>query len=83
MPNGKVIGKISGLVIFVVVLLLTTQCATKTVPAPNLPKDILGISVGMSKADAQKRLEEIAQFEREDVIFRDQIILIAEFSRSY
>ena len=55
-----------GLVVFVVILLTLTQCASKTAPAPSLPKDILGISVGMSKADAQKRLEEIAQFERED-----------------
>jgi len=66
MYNGKVIGKTPGLIIVVVLLLTMTQCASKTVPAPNLPKDILGISVGMSKADAQKRLEEIAQFESED-----------------
>jgi len=38
-------------------------CAAKT--SPDLPKDILGISVGMSKADAQRRLEEIATFESE------------------
>jgi len=66
MYNGKVIGKTPGLIIVVVLLLTMTQCASKTVPAPNLPKDILGISVGMSKADAQKRLEEIAQFVSED-----------------
>jgi len=66
MYNGKVIGKTPGLIIVVVLLLTMTQCASKTVPAPNLPKDILGISVGMNKADAQKRLEEIAQFESED-----------------
>jgi len=39
------------------------QCSAKI--APNLPKDILGISVGMNKADAQRRLEEIATFESE------------------
>jgi len=47
-------------------LLTVTQCATKAVPAPDLPKDILGIRVGMGRDDAQRRLEEIAQFLRED-----------------
>jgi hypothetical protein len=66
MTIGKSIGNMLGLVVFIVTLLSITQCASKTAPTPNLPKDILGISVGMSKADAQKRLEEIAQFESED-----------------
>lgn len=52
--------------IFVVVLLTTLQCTAKSEPASDLPKDILGISVGISKADAQKRLEEIAVFERDE-----------------
>lgn len=45
-------------------MLAGIQCATK--PAVEPPKDILGISMGMAKADAQKRLEEIAVFERDD-----------------
>lgn len=50
---------------FVALPLITLQCGgTKTVQ--NLPHDILGISVGMNKADAQKRLEEIAVFERDE-----------------
>ena len=42
--------------------LALTQCASNS-SAKNLPQDILGISVGMDKADVQKRLQEIAQFE--------------------
>lgn len=50
--------------IVIVILLTMTHCANKT--ASDLPKDILGISIGMDKAEAQKRLEQIAQFESED-----------------
>jgi len=57
----SIIRKVIGLVFTVVILLTTLQCSAKI--APNLPKDILGISIGMSKADAQQRLEEIATFE--------------------
>lgn len=46
--------------VFSVLLLSMTHCARKTV---DLPKDLLGIYVGMNQADAQKRLEEIAVFE--------------------
>lgn len=42
-----------------------TQCS-KHSPVSQLPKDILGISVGMNKPDAQKRLEEIAVFDSEN-----------------
>ena len=40
------------------------QCANHSQSAVNLPRDILGISVGMNKQDASRRLEEIAVFER-------------------
>ena len=52
--------------VFAIALLMTIQCATKSAPATDLPKDILGISVGMSKDDAQKHLQEIAKFERSE-----------------
>ncbi len=35
-------------------------------PAPALPKDLFGISVGESRDEAQKRLSEIATFERDE-----------------
>ena len=50
--------------ILILLLFVITQCAPKS--ASELPKDILGISIGMSKNDAQKRLEEIALFERDE-----------------
>jgi hypothetical protein len=46
--------------VFSVLLLSMTQCARKTA---DLPKDLLGIYIGMNQEDAQKRLEEIAVFE--------------------
>jgi len=61
---NKSILKTLGFGIAIVILLTLTQCAKRV--ASDLPKDILGISVGMDKAEAQKRLEEIAQFESED-----------------
>lgn len=48
---------------FLVVLMTILQCSTKT--TPMLPKDILGISIGMSKAETQSRLETIASFQSE------------------
>jgi hypothetical protein len=57
----KTILRTLGLSIGIVILLMMTQCTGRT--APNLPRDILGISVGMSKAGAQQRLEEIATLE--------------------
>jgi len=59
----SILCKVIGLVFALVILLTITQCSAKI--APNLPKDILGISVGMNKPDAQRRLEEIATFESE------------------
>jgi hypothetical protein len=46
--------------VFSVLLLSMTQCTRKTA---DLPRDLLGIYIGMHQEDAQKRLEEIAVFE--------------------
>lgn len=50
---------------FVVFLLTVLQCSHKTVS--ESPKDILGISVGMSRDSAEHRLREIGKFSRDDV----------------
>jgi hypothetical protein len=42
------------------------QCANHSQSAVNPPRDILGISIGMNKQDASRRLEEIAVFERDE-----------------
>ena len=66
MNERKVISKrfvLSGLVIL---LLSISQCATKPPAKANVPGDILGISVGMNKEAAQKHLQDIAQFERDE-----------------
>lgn len=55
-----------GLFIGLIFISLTIQCGGKQATGKVPPQDILGISVGMNKADAQKRLEEIAQFVSED-----------------
>ncbi len=47
-----------------VFLLSMANCAPRQ--TVELPKDILGIRVGMSKEEAQKRLEEISEFERDE-----------------
>ena len=60
---NRTIRKTFGFGICAVIILTTMQCAERA--APDLPSDILGISIGMNKADAQKRLEEIATFESE------------------
>jgi len=57
----SIICKITALLCASVILLTIMQCSAKT--APDLPRDILGISIGMNKADTQQRLEEIATFE--------------------
>ena len=51
-------------IFFFVVLLTVTQCARKTAPAPDLPKDILGVSIGMSKTETEQHLREVGQLER-------------------
>lgn len=53
-----------GLSICIVILLTMTQCAGRTVS--DLPKDILGISVGMNKESVERRLREIGKLEREE-----------------
>ena len=60
----KYFPKIVKLLILAVCLSTITGCSNKSSAA--LPKDISGISVGMNKTDAQKRLEEIAVFERSE-----------------
>ena len=60
---NSVICKIMASGCFVVVLMTILQCSAKT--SPNLPKDILGIRIGMSKTEVQSRLEPIAGFESE------------------
>lgn len=56
-----------GLFLFVGIILpfVFLQCGGKKANA-EFPHDISGISVGMNKADAQKRLEEIAVFQRDE-----------------
>lgn len=64
MSYGKNIrGRFRLLVILFALVVSASACAK---PAANLPKDILGVSVGMSKDDAERRLREIAKFMRED-----------------
>lgn len=63
---NQTIIKCVGVFVGLVAVLFLTQCAGKTATAKTLPQDILGISVGMNKADAQKRLEEIGQMTSED-----------------
>lgn len=46
------------------VSLIVMQCATKT--APTLPKDILGVSVGMPREDAVKRLRQVGKYQRNE-----------------
>ncbi|MGI8788879.1 MAG: hypothetical protein ACR2HG_14145 [Pyrinomonadaceae bacterium] len=63
----KQLVKMIRLIVFVLVFPALLQCANKaTNSAVVLPKDILGLSVGMSKADADRRLREIADFERDE-----------------
>jgi hypothetical protein len=53
-------GRALASLVFAVLLLNITNCARK--PA-DLPRDLLGIHIGMNQEDAQKHLEEIAVFE--------------------
>lgn len=53
-----------GLSVLILIMLAGIQCATRSASEP--PRDILGIGIGMTRADAQKRLEEIAFFERNE-----------------
>src|SRR5688500_12478477 len=51
----------SNIIILVVVTLIASACSVKQTAV--LPKDLLGISVGMNRSEAIKRLQEIAEFE--------------------
>lgn len=51
------------LIILLIIVGMMTQCAVQNPTA--LPTDIKGISLGMSKEEAQRRLEEIAVIESE------------------
>lgn len=65
--------KISISVLFVL-LLAMVNCASKNSAANSveLPKDVVGIKLGMSKEEAEKRLKEIGQFQA-DAEKRQQI----------
>ena len=69
--SKRVLNSLTAVCLSLLFSLALTQCASNS-SAKNLPKDILGISVGMDKADVQKRLQEIAQFES-DLRRRQQI----------
>lgn len=46
-------------------MLVCLQCAKVPTPTQTgLPQDVLGVSVGMTKEDAEKRLKDIANFDR-------------------
>lgn len=62
--DGYFFNLASRLCVLIVVVSAMTQCAVK--PASELPKDILGISIGMKKDAAEPRLKEIAKLARLD-----------------
>ena len=62
----RLFAKLLAINILALLLMTLSQCASKATPAADLPKDILGVSVGMNKDEARKRLEEVAQFVSED-----------------
>jgi len=48
-------------------LLCAANCGAPAVESPkDLPKDLLGVRIGMSKDEAQKSLEQVAVFTREE-----------------
>ncbi len=57
--------KLIKFILLIVLLVTILQCSNKTVA--ELPKNILGISVGMNKDDAERRLREIGKFSRDEV----------------
>ena len=63
------------LTLFIVLLLTILQCSNKT--GSELPKDILGVSVGMSRDDAERQLRQIGKFSREEA-GRQQLWLVRE-----
>ncbi len=56
------IKRVSAIQLLLSLLLTMSQCARGR--RVELPRDILGIYVGMKREDAKRRLEEIAKFER-------------------
>ena len=65
MENRRFISRVVFVFAALAFSLFVLQCGgTKT--AKNLPHDILGINVGMNKAEVQKRLEEIAVFDKDE-----------------
>lgn len=62
--NGNFFRLASRLCILIIAVSVITQCAAKRVS--ELPKDIFGVSVGMSKTDAESRLKEAAKLIRLD-----------------
>lgn len=60
MVKGK---KGSGFVLLLLLVMAALECSK---PAPDLPKDLFGIRIGMSRDAAQKRLTETADFERDE-----------------
>lgn len=49
-----------------ITVVVSSQCAWQNRSPANLPDDIMGVSIGMNKDDAKRRLEEIAVFERDE-----------------
>lgn len=66
MSDRRTIGDKLVLSSLIILLLTMSQCAWKAQTKVKLPNDILGISVGMSKGEAEKHLNEIAKFERDE-----------------
>lgn len=53
-------------VLLLLLLVCVASASSCAKPALDLPKDILGVAVGMDKAAADARLREIAKFDREE-----------------
>lgn len=67
--------KLLALSISTFVFLTLTQCASKATPSVALPKDILGISIGMSKTETEQHLREVGQLERIEVKHQEVWVL--------
>lgn len=62
----KIVRDKSCLGVLLLLLLVCGAASSCAKSALNLPKDILGVAVGMDKASAEARLREIAKFDREE-----------------
>lgn len=58
----KIVEKKLKLGVLILSLFVMTQCAPKS--ASELPKDILGVSIGMNKTEVEQHLREVGQLER-------------------